>query len=470
MVRVARLRASLLVSLGLASVACGGTTQNDPDGEAGGASSQGGSAHAGRQNNATAVCTAPTTDPTTGLVSCAEGFTHRATAGVCSVARPTQEPVPGDAELPGPEDPALPRANGAPCADDAGCSPYLYGYCDHSEDGLAEDEGECASGCTTDDDCRAGSVCLCGQSESPTGGVCRTATCHTDADCGPGKLCASYQEVCGPGGFACQAAADECLTNADCKAPDRCYWEAIDSADGSLPYHRACGGAVCGRPFLVAAQARVATVVNDGAWRALDERSPRLDHLTRAERAVLAQHWTRMGQMEHASVAAFARFSLQLLSLGAPADLVEACNQALVDETAHARLCFGLASAYAGRSVGPGPLDVEGSLLASSLADIVDLVIVEGCFGETSATLEALEAAEIAADPVIGAAYSQIARDERSHAELAFRFVRWALERDRSVVAERITLALANPAPHGSAARAVVEPCLEALLEHAAAA
>jgi hypothetical protein len=29
---------------------------------------------------------------------------------------------------------------------------------------------------------------------------------------------------------------------------------------------------------------------------------------------------------------------LSLLALGAPADLVEACNQALVDETAHARL------------------------------------------------------------------------------------------------------------------------------------
>jgi hypothetical protein len=77
------------------------------------------------------------------------------------------------------------------------------------------------------------------------------------------------------------------------------------------------------------------------------------------ERATQAEHWTKLGQMEHASIAAFARLQLQLLALGAPPDLVQACNQALIDETAHTRLCFGLASAYAGRGIGPGPLDVS---------------------------------------------------------------------------------------------------------------
>jgi hypothetical protein len=49
--------------------------------------------------------------------------------------------------------------------------------------------------------------------------------------------------------------------------------------------------------------------------------------------------------MEHASVAAFARFTLDLLALGAPADLVQSAQQALGDEIAHAELCFGLAGA-----------------------------------------------------------------------------------------------------------------------------
>jgi hypothetical protein len=106
-----------------------------------------------------------------------------------------------------------------------------------------------------------------------------------------------------------------------------------------------------------------------------------------------------MGQMEHASIAAFARFSLQLLSLGAPPDLVEASTRALADETAHTKLCFELASAYAGRALGPGKLDVENSLAVTSLLDVVELVIAEGCFGETVAALEAREAADAAADP-----------------------------------------------------------------------
>jgi hypothetical protein len=174
--------------------------------------------------------------------------------------------------------------------------------------------------------------------------------------------------------------------------------------------------------------------------------------------------------MEHASIAAFARFSLQLLSLGAPAELVEACTQALADETVHTKLCFGIASAYAGRSIGPGPLDVSGSLGVTSLTDVVDLVIAEGCFGETSAALEALEAAEEAPDPVIAAAYAQIARDEQRHAELAFRFVRWALARDRSAVSERIEAALHSELGQSHPARSVAVPCLWALAGQARAA
>ena len=93
----------------------------------------------------------------------------------------------------------------------------------------------------------------------------------------------------------------------------------------------------------------------------------------------------------------------------------------------------------------------------------------EGCLGETSAALEALEAADSAADPVVVAAYSQIARDEQRHAELAFRFVRWALERDADTVAARIVAALSG-APRGLAVQSIVAPCLSALLNGAAAA
>jgi hypothetical protein len=247
---------------------------------------------------------------------------------------------------------------------------------------------------------------------------------------------------------------DECWSDDDCIGGGYC-----DSFEG----HRVCNDAVCGRPFLVDAAARVAPVVSCGDWNVSAE-APCVEHLTGREREALAGHWSRLGQLEHASIAAFARFSLQLLSLGAPSDLVEQCTRALADETAHTKLCFRLASAYAGRTLGPGALDITGSLAATTLEEIVDLVLVEGCIGETSAALEALEAADSASDPVIRAAYTQIAADEQRHAALAFRFVRWALEQDAALVAARIVAALATTELSRSATRSVIEPCLSALL------
>src|SRR5690606_24491547 len=124
----------------------------------------------------------------------------------------------------------------------------------------------------------------------------------------------------------------------------------------------------------------------------------------------------------------FARFSLQLLSLGAPADLIEKTNQALVDETKHAKLCFGLASAYRGRAVGPEPLDIGGVMRDTSLKSIIKAAIFEGCSGETAAALEASEAAAHCEDPAVRAILEQIAADESRHAELAWRFMRWISE------------------------------------------
>jgi len=217
-----------------------------------------------------------------------------------------------------------------------------------------------------------------------------------------------------------------------------------------------------------------------------------LEALSTAERRALAEHWTRLGQMEHASIAAFARFSLQLLSLGAPAPLVEACTEAIADETAHAKLCFGLASAYAGRALGPGALEVGDCLAATHLSEIARLVIAEGCFGETLAALEALEASEAATDPTIRAVFSRIAADEQRHATLAFQFVRWAMQKGGEALrlslakamleqvaaheqrehrasalpleAHGVLSSAALRALHRQAVREVVVPCLAALL------
>jgi hypothetical protein len=143
--------------------------------------------------------------------------------------------------------------------------------------------------------------------------------------------------------------------------------------------------------------------------------------------AHLAREWTNVALMEHASIAAFARFTLQLLSLGAPPEFISSAQRAMADETRHACLAFNLASRFANAPVGPGPLHIEGALDCSDLRGIVLDTFVEGCIGETVAALEASHALDAAVDLDVRAVLATIARDERTHAELAWRVVAWAL-------------------------------------------
>jgi hypothetical protein len=476
--------------MGVVPLACGGTTDHRANMNTAGSSTTGGTdstAGTGATMAGTGMttagagmtgvpavtgkpptCSSPELDPQTQLIGCDEGYKHRPAATRC-------EPVadaasPGSAGAAG--DPAtggsggeLPHATGhESCAtatgpDNAACAGFEHGFCRTVVPSVECSGGCCFSGCVTDQDCAAGSICLCGSTRSPTGGECVQSSCVTDADCGPGLRCASYDSACGDPLplFGCQKLQDTCVSSADCNGRP-CF---VGANGGDF---RECLNGTCGRPFLIAAEARMAPVVDNAEWSTDAAVRPRVDHLTFAERALLAEHWKKMGQLEHASIAAFARFSLQLLSLGAPPELVDACTQALADETAHTKLCFQIAGAYAGRALGPGALDIDGSLSVTSLADIVELVIEEGCFGETAAALEAFAAAGTASDPVIGRAYAKIAADEQRHAELAFRFLRWALRRGGANVAARIARTIAAPPSSHLAAREVTLPCLGALL------
>ena len=184
------------------------------------------------------------------------------------------------------------------------------------------------------------------------------------------------------------------------------------------------------RPLRVKGHVRLAKRARRDDWHA-DVR-PSLRGLDGAERERLAQVWLADALEEHASVASFARLALQLVSLGAPPELLRATQRATLDEIAHAELCFGLASAYAGRELGPGPLRtddaLEGELAAS---DIAVAAVREGCVAETIGAMIATAAATRAEDPVVRAILRRIAADETRHAGLAWRYLRWAVTRDR---------------------------------------
>jgi hypothetical protein len=179
---------------------------------------------------------------------------------------------------------------------------------------------------------------------------------------------------------------------------------------------------------------------------------PRVDDLSRSDREALASAWLRDALLEHASVASFSRFALELIAVGAPARLLEAAHQAALDEVRHARLRFALASAYAGEDLEPGPLPLGGALeIASDLATVAARAVAEGCIGETVAALTAAEQHAVATDPSVRDVLAGIAEDEARHAELAWSFVAWAIRTGgrnvHDAVARAFTGALAAHQP-----------------------
>lgn len=339
----------------------------------------------------------------TGLETCGQGVVRRSTALECPERLPRTDSC----------------SYSGTCTTDTDCTEQPHGYCQiFAGGGGAPPSCGCVYGCVSDSECPAGQACLCGD---PVG-RCVPADCKTGADCGAGLDCVSHMDaLCAIPQLACQTAEDECVSDDDC---DTGY--CGHAPDG----HRTCtlnGCGGVGRPFLIEDAPRLAPPVVRADYVASLPR-PALAVTSELERGELAAHWTEIGLMEHASIAAFARFALELLALGAPFDLVARCHRAQADETEHAAIAFSFASAYAGRALGPGALNIDGALPPIDAERVLSSVVREGCIGETLAAVEAEHAAERALDPEVRAALERIARDEATHAELAWHFVAWMLE------------------------------------------
>lgn len=195
-----------------------------------------------------------------------------------------------------------------------------------------------------------------------------------------------------------------------------------------------CYGSGCpveGRPLVVDGVSLLAPAVHRATGWPSDPAGPRaapVSEPTDHERAVLAAMWLRAARQEHASIASFGRFALELLSFGAPPELVAAAHTAALDEIRHARACFALASRYAGEPLGPGAFPLPSAVpLATDLAAFAAAVVEEGCVGETIAALFASEQRAAASDHEVCAALDILSADEARHAELAWAALRWAI-------------------------------------------
>lgn len=223
-----------------------------------------------------------------------------------------------------------------------------------------------------------------------------------------------------------------------------------------------------GRPYLRAGRAVIARpIAAPSEFVECAKRSPPRLAAARRRRPVplardlpadvrgrLAAVWRRRGALEHAAVASFGRFALDLVALGAPEGLVREALRAIRDEARHARAAFEIAVAFGDVGHRSGVLAVDPSLY-TNLVGFVRGVVHEGCVAETVgvAILEARAAG--ATDAGMRRVLRGLSREEARHADLGWRALAWALaaggEEVRRAAAERLGEAVAE---HGTTVRA----------------
>ncbi len=231
-----------------------------------------------------------------------------------------------------------------------------------------------------------------------------------------------------------------------------------------------------GRPLLDGEDMIVAPLRPGSSWSCdpLEVAAPadRPDSaLDPALRARIGELWVEDARMEHAAIAAFERATLELMAMAAPPELLGEVQIAAADEVIHAQRCFGLAARFSGQQREPGPLttlDPRVIGLAGDRdpeqvrADWVRLALdtfIEGCVGETIATLIARRGMRRCEDPASHATLEKIVDDEGRHAGLAWRTIRWIT----SACGEHREAVLAALEQQAEAMAADARSCAEAL-------
>lgn len=184
-----------------------------------------------------------------------------------------------------------------------------------------------------------------------------------------------------------------------------------------------------------------------------------------ATRTALAGQWRENGRTEHASVAAFARLTLDLMALGAPPVLVAGAQRDALDEIRHAELCFALARAIDGKNESPSsfPEAARARTLSRirnvALAELAVDSLIDGALHEGVSARIVAKLARRAADPSIRAILKQIAADEGRHSAHGWEVVKFCLAEGGAPVAHALASAvgvlpnaMATPLPSDAAA------------------
>jgi hypothetical protein len=162
-----------------------------------------------------------------------------------------------------------------------------------------------------------------------------------------------------------------------------------------------------------------------------------------ADREAALARWVADARAEHASVAAFARLTLDLLAHAAPASLIADVSTAMMDEVRHATDAFAIASALAGEPLTAGPLPLRTDA-TPTLVELAVATALEGGVGETIAAATAAARLAVATDPTVRAALARVVEEETAHAALAWRIVDWAIAQGGEAVRDAVDAAVAE--------------------------
>lgn len=145
------------------------------------------------------------------------------------------------------------------------------------------------------------------------------------------------------------------------------------------------------------------------------------------QRTKAAQYWAKVAMMEHASVASFSRFSLELMSVGAPIELLALAHQAALDEVKHTQISLSIANQFNSASFAPGSFPISSKVVDSAFGNMKKIAMaaaLEGCIEETLAAAIVFYQAEHFGDNQ-KVALRSVALDEANHAAFAWRAVQW---------------------------------------------
>jgi hypothetical protein len=237
---------------------------------------------------------------------------------------------------------------------------------------------------------------------------------------------------------------------------------------------------IVGRPFIDADGVSIASDASTcevSAWAATATAtaaaSSSMQDSHHSRNQELGSEWTRRAIGEHASIASFAAFTINLMSNQAPPDLIRDSLNAAMDELNHATTSFDMASLLTGQQIEPGALPPSKLAFDKNLTALALATAREGCIAET---LSALEMA-VEVDRAGAAVYvdvddddddvsvmlmrktKTIALEEGRHSALAWRTIHWVCSTDSAAcdivkrqVFEKFNLAGAGKGRSGSQA------------------